>query len=178
MSTILSRGAILDAATTLIRDGATLSLDSVARAAGLTKPGLMYHYPTKRALMLGLVDHVLDGYEEALAQRLPRGVDAPVEQRLLAYAEWALTAEVDSADLVMFMDPRLREQLSARWTERMQRWVGVPDGLPAERRARLLSVRLIADGSWFADASGVAPLAADERRRVLAVARDLVGDLR
>jgi AcrR family transcriptional regulator len=169
-----SRAAILTAAMGLVRAAAPLSLDSVARAAGLTKPGLMYHFPTKEALMTGLVDHVVDGYERELLHRLPVGTTGTVEERLGAYAEWTFTAEIDGCDLVMFSDPRLREQLTARWTERLDGWLHVPDDLPVERRARLLAARLMADGSWFADASGVFPLADRDRPQVWAVIRELL----
>lgn len=168
-----SRVSILDAAAALVRDGGTVSLESAARAAGLTKPGLMYHFPTKEALMIGLVDHLVDSYERDLAARLPQETATP-EERIAAYVAWAFTADIDTADLVMFTDPRLRDHLTARWAERMQVWVGVPDDLPAERRARLLAARLIADGSWFADASGVLPLDDRDREQVWAVARELI----
>lgn len=168
------RADILDSAMKLVREGGTLSLDSVARAAGLTKPGLMYHFPTKEALMTGLVDHVVDAYERELAGRLPDQENASVEERLAAYVDWAFTTEIDRADFVMFTDPRLCEQLTTQWSERLRAWTEVPPDLPPERRSRLLSARLIADGSWFADASGVFPLQADERQAVWTVARRLL----
>lgn len=158
----------------VVRQGGTISLDSVARAAGLTKPGLMYHFPTKEALMTGLVDHVVDAYERELAGRLPEAEAATVQQRLAAYVDWAFTTTIDRADFVMFTDPRLCEQLTTRWAERLRGWTEVPAELPPARRARLLSARLIADGSWFADASGVFPLEDGERQAVWAVARALL----
>jgi AcrR family transcriptional regulator len=177
-----SRHAILDGVVALIRNGGTVSLESAARAAGLTKPGLMYHFPTKEALMTGLVDHVVDGYVRVFRAHLPATAsaddpDAPTpEQRLRAYVDWAFSADIDQSDLVVFTDPRLRDHLTARWTERLQEWVDVPRDLPPERRARLLAARLIADGSWFADASGVLPLTGTERHSVWTVARDLIGE--
>ena len=174
-----SRAAILAGAMALARGGHTISLESVARAAGLTKPGLMYHFPTKEALMTGLVDHLVDGYERELRARLPEPpAVASVEQRLGAYLDWTFTATIDQADLIMFTDPRLREHLTTRWEARMRSWVGVPDDLPMPRRARLLAVRLIADGSWFADATGVLPLTADERRATWELGRALLEDRR
>ena len=171
---------ILESARSLLRDGESLSLESVARAAGLTKPGLMYHFPTKEALMTGLVDHTIDGYERELVDRLPQGSEeagsVTVEQRLAAYVDWAFAAEIDQCDLVMFSDPRLRDHLTARWSDRLRVWVEVPGDIPPLRRARLHAARLMADGSWFADASGVLPLTSAERTQVAALARELLGD--
>ena len=169
-----SRTRLLESALSLVREGENLSLESVARAAGLTKPGLMYHFPTKEALMSALVDETIDGYERELDSRLPDGAAPSVEQRLAAYVDWAFTAEIDQCDLVMFADPRLRDHLTARWTERLQVWVDVPSEVPPERRARLHAARLMADGSWFADASGVLPLTDAERQQVAALARQLL----
>ncbi len=170
------RDLALDRAVDLLRAGEPLSLDSVARAAGLTKPGLMYHFPTKEALMTALVDRVVDGCEQELAGLLPAGAtEATARERLTAYLRWALELPHDGSDLVMLSDPRLRDQLIERWSERLRTWVEVPDDLPAPERARLHVVRLAADGCWFADASGYAPLTRDERRDVLLVGLGLLG---
>lgn len=158
----------------LLRTGGTVSLESAARAAGLTKPGLMYHFPTKEALMTSLVDHVIDGYERALRSHLPETSGSTPEERLTAYVDWSFTADFDQSDLVIFTDPRLREHLTTRWTERLHEWTRLPDDLPPERRVRLLSARLMADGSWFADASGIMPLTTQERHAARTVARGLI----
>jgi hypothetical protein len=74
----------------------------------------------------------------------------------------------------MLGDPRLRDPMVARWSERMQPWVEIPPDLPAPARARLHMLRLAADGCWFADSSGYLPLTDGERRELLAVALGLL----
>lgn len=172
-----TRDGLLGAALRLIRNGEPVSLESVARAAGLTKPGLMYHFPTKAALMSALVDHLIDRYERELIARLPGDGSPNVEERLAAYVDWAFTADIDNADLVVFTDPRLRDQLTKRWTWRLRPWLEVPNNLPAGRRTRLLAARLIADGSWFADASGILPLRGGERLQVRNTALALIKEV-
>ncbi|RRS00739.1 TetR/AcrR family transcriptional regulator [Glycomyces terrestris] len=148
-----SREQILDGALALLKEGGSVSLETAARRAGLTKPGLMYHFPTKEALMLALVDRVVDGWEERLAGFLAGPVDgAPPAARMAAYLEWTLVDEPDLGDLVMFADPRLCERLTAHWVERMETWLAMPASVPAEERVRLTAVRLMADGLWFAEA--------------------------
>lgn len=150
-------------------------MDSVASAAGLTKPGLMYHFPTKATLMAALVDRMVDRCEAELEELLPRGTTGPTaSERLAAYLRWSLTYPHDGADLVMLGDPRLRDRMIARWSARLRPWVEVPEHLPAQDRARLHLVRLAADGCWFADASGYLPLGDRERRDLLAVALGLL----
>jgi len=170
------RDEALDRAVDLLRDGESLSLDSVARATGLTKPGLMYHFPTKEALMTALVDRVVDRCERELEGLLPSGVTSPTtRERLAAYLRWALALPHDGSDLVMLSDPRLRDRLIERWSERLRTWVEVPKDLPVRDRARLHLVRFAADGCWFADSSGYVPLAQDERSDVLLVGLGLLG---
>ena len=171
-----SRDDILGCALDRLRRGGALSLESAARAAGITKPGLMYHFPSKATLMAALVDRLVDDCERELRRRLPAETEAgfSVGDRLTAYVDWVCAGDFDSSDLVMFSDPRLREPLTAQWTERMRPWVEVPADLPEAKRSRLVAARLLADGIWFAQASDALPLDADEVERVRAVAHELI----
>lgn len=171
----VGRAQILNRALQIMNDGGTLSLESVARSAGLTKPGLMYHFPTKQAMMLALVDHVVDRWDAQLRRRLRRPFeDATPRERMHAYLDWSLSGEFDHADLVALADPRLHEPLRERFAERMEPWLQTPRRMPAGERSRLIAVRLLADGAWFADASGIVPLSRAERRAVRALARELL----
>lgn len=149
-------------------------MDSAARAGGVSKPGLMYHFSTKQALLEALIDHLIDGYEADLEGLLPQAADATVEERIEAYLVWATTYTHDAADLVMLADPKLRVPMSARWAERFRPWTEIPANLPPARRARLNAIRLIADGCWYSEATGVLPLTPDDRRAVLAEALHLL----
>lgn len=170
-----SRTNILDGALTLLREGKTVSLESAAVEAGLTKPGLMHHFRTKQALMLALVDHAVDRWERELAGRLPASLaEASTRDRAVAYLDWTLSGSFDTADLVMLADPRLRDQLTARWQERLTPWIGPDLDVPPEVCARYVAVRLLADGAWLADATGIFPMAPHERHHVRAVAMELL----
>ena len=126
--------------------------------------------------MLGLTDHLVDSYERSLMERVTAA--APNElgpaERIGAYLDWSLTGDFDSSDLVVMTDPRLREPLFKRWTERMEVWLGLPEDLSHAERARLNAVRLIADGAWFADATGLFPLSESERTHVRKLANTLL----
>ena len=168
-----TRGRILEAGLELVAAGRPVTLESTAQRAGLTKPGLMYHFATKQELMLGLVDRVIDRWQ----QRLSRHLGGPPEvataaERIRVYVDSALSEEVDGTDVVMFSDIRFRELMTSRWMQRMEQWVGVPEGIDATVEGRLLTARLIADGAWYATAFGLFPLdrAAAERVRDTAAA--------
>lgn len=151
-----SKTKILESALDVLRAGRTLSLESVAQEAGITKPGLMYHFPTKEALMLGLVDYVVNRSEKLIAEHLaiPLAAASPRE-RIWAYVEYTLSTHFDETDIVMMSDPRLRDTLSDRWTTQMAPWITLPEDMPLAERSRLTAVRLLADGAWFASATKV-----------------------
>lgn len=58
------RGHVLDAAARIVeRDGAAhLTLDAVAEEAGLSKGGVLYHFPSKNALLAGMLDRLLTDF--------------------------------------------------------------------------------------------------------------------
>lgn len=71
-----ARNRILDAAETVaIREGARrLTLDAAAREAGVSKGGVLYHFPNKQALLAGMLERMIeegsaavDGYRTACA---------------------------------------------------------------------------------------------------------------
>jgi AcrR family transcriptional regulator len=82
-----SRAAILDAAEALAAEvGANhMSLDAVARKAGISKGGLLYQFPSKVALLQGMLERYVERLEAAphKGQRKSNG-NLPEAQRLLA----------------------------------------------------------------------------------------------
>ena len=59
---------LLDAAETVVaRQGfANLTLDAVAAEAGISKGGLLHHFPSKDRLVEGLVARTAEGWREVL----------------------------------------------------------------------------------------------------------------
>ncbi len=172
-----SATAILDTARAILDDGGSISLDTAARAAGLTKPGLMYHFPTKAALLDALVDHIVDTVEADLSRHLCTPLEqAAAQTRLRAYVHWALTTDHHRSDLVMLSDPKLADRMMARWRARLHPWVQIPAATAPAQRARMTTARLIADGAWLADCTATFPIPAEDRPTVLAIALDLLGE--
>lgn len=135
--------------------GVTISLESVAQEAGLTKPGLMYHFPSKEALMLGLVDHAAEDWARRLRERTGRSSEelSSVE-RHRAYVTVATTAEVSRADYWIFSDALYHPKLSRAWSEHLGPWFDT-DGLDGRAVSLLTAARFCADGAWMSEATGV-----------------------
>lgn len=64
------RDQILDAVERLlVRDGVdAVRLDAVAREAGVSKGGLLHHFPSKRALVQGVVVRLADRFDAVLPE--------------------------------------------------------------------------------------------------------------
>ena len=173
-----SRDAILTAAVTVIlRDGLfALTLDAVAREAGLSKGGVLYHFASKDALIAGMIDHFLRQMEDDMARRMaqdpkPRGrwlrayLDAsfaeeapeglsPAQARQL-YVSLLAAAAINPA----LMAPV--KQFADRWAEQLSGDGG--DGLDN------LIVWMAADGLWLWDLFGLMP--ADDKTRAAVIER-------
>lgn len=82
-----ARPEILDAAQRVVaRDGAgRLTLDAVAREAGLTKGGVLYNFPSKAALLAAMLDRMTRAFVEAAeaGARAAAGRPAPTLRGLL-----------------------------------------------------------------------------------------------
>src|SRR5699024_2424530 len=97
-------------------------------AGGSDQTGVDAPLPSKEAMMVALVDAVIDQWEEQLTQTLGA---APAEvgavDRIGAYARFVLAQDFDRSDVVVFADPRLHRTLVARWEGRMTPWWSVPE---------------------------------------------------
>lgn len=187
---------MLDAAEAHLGADGTLTLDSAARAAGVSKPGLMYHFATKEQLLGAILERMTTRYEAEMIARV-RGdsseaggdssdvmgvaadfAEIPAAQRHLAYLEWACQAPLSPADLVIFADPHLRVNLTEKWQEQLDRWLAVSADLPSVQQERLLAVRLMADGIWFDRASGLLDLPPGRATALSAIATEILGGQR
>lgn len=113
-----NREAILDAALEVFSQygfrGATL--DQIAEAAGLSKPNVLYYYPSKEAIHAELLEHLLDVWLQPLRDLDPGG--DPMGE-LLAYVRRKLDMSRDMpresrlfANEMLQGAPRMGERLS------------------------------------------------------------------
>jgi AcrR family transcriptional regulator len=161
-----TKSEILDSALDVLRAGDALTIDAVARLAGLTKPGVVHHFATKEGLTVAVLDHLLLKWEAELTARVDNAT-SPVA-RLRAYVEYTLLGDMDPADLALLADPRLRDKLSARWSERMASWFG------GSNEPQIVAARLIADGAWIDRCLGMLSLDLPQRTAIVNVALSLI----
>lgn len=143
------RAVLAAAARVVVRDGTGAAIGAVATEAGVSKGGLLHHFPSREALFVALTTETLDGFRRRVHERVDLSENRP-GKLLRAYVramcdelagtdvddapEWAalaiLRASPAVADLVRADAGRWEADLAA-------------DGLDP---GRVLLVRLAADG--------------------------------
>ncbi|MFG2080692.1 TetR/AcrR family transcriptional regulator [Micromonospora tulbaghiae] len=146
-----TRRAVLDAAERVVtRHGANVSLAAIAQEAGVTKSGLMHHFPSREDLFAALVEQVITRFWAEVNAHVDPADDRPGaftrgyvraltgDSAYLAELNSAtgLLAQlgVDSMEHVLAVDP----EDPARWNRAF-----AADGLPP---GRVWAVRYAAEG--------------------------------
>ncbi|MDG6103928.1 TetR/AcrR family transcriptional regulator [Dactylosporangium aurantiacum] len=132
---VRTRKALLDgAARAITRHGAAVSLDAVAREAGVSKGGLLHHFRSKDALLAGMVEEWMARFDAAVQRHLDPG-DLRPGRLCRAHIRATFDDDVDLDDEV-WRDPAVITAL-----------LGVPEVLRQAREFDLRSRRqLSADG--------------------------------
>jgi AcrR family transcriptional regulator len=168
-----SKERILDAAERVVlRDGAAhLTLDAVAQAVPLSKGGVLYNFPTKDALIQGMIARLSQRFAAEMA-RLAEADPCPTGHLCRAYVNacfpqpTALSAPHDpvAAGLLAAVatNPSLLEPLQESAREIQARLA--QDGIDP---VRATVIKLAVDGLWMADLFGVNSLDQDLRTQVI-----------
>ncbi|QUX27629.1 TetR family transcriptional regulator [Nocardiopsis akebiae] len=164
-----NRTQILDAAFRVVqRDGVTaLTYESVAAETGLTKGGLLYHFPSREALLQALHEHLAQGWDDHLAEAAGRSADrAALRERLAAYARVAAHSST-RAELLLLLETANEPATRAPWDEVMRRWTPEPSAGPlTPEEMELFVLRLAADGLWLYESLSSGTLPPSTRRQV------------
>lgn len=100
-----TRAALLTAAARCIADqGVGVSLDSIARAAGVSKGGLLHHFATREELLQALIRHLLTQFNGAVDAELALADDDSPGSLVRAYVR-VVFADLAHGD-------RTREQMT------------------------------------------------------------------
>lgn len=163
----LTRMALLEAAERVLqKQGAALSLDAVAREAGVSKGGLLHHYPSREALLSALALALVDRFRERVAAAHAREVAAHGEKPgawLRAYIEVSFTPEAGEEALCVALAPLAGHPDLMAGLREAQAFVltgAENDGLPI---GRAHAIRLACDGFWLGPLTGMPDLSPGAR---------------
>lgn len=167
-----TRAKIIMAADQVVRDkgAAKLTLDEVARAASVSKGGLLYHFATKEQLLQAMLEDALTAFEIELERR--RGGDTSPGSWLRAYIKASFPTESTTLHQQSMVGSALLASIgndpgqAGPYRSHLQRWVqcAAEDGInPAVAQ----TVRLAIDALWLHEALGLHPYATAQRAQLL-----------
>lgn len=175
-STTKLQDALLDAAETVVaRQGiASLTLDAVAAEAGMSKGGLLHHFPSKDRLVVALVARCAEGWRSCYTDAYERTPEGPgrMARALLSHClsdAKCWTDELRRSSSAVFaalaQNPALIEPMRAVYAD-LHRRLSEDDLPPGVSEAVAAAI----DGLWLDWVLGFVPL---EQARVVRVRRAL-----
>lgn len=126
-----------------------LTLDGVAALAGISKGGLLHHFPTKQALLEGIVVEVARLFAQRHSDELAAEPPGARGRWARAYIRASFLPDEREAELSGALKVAMTSYVSlARIFVEQFAWTSAPpdDGLPP---ARLALIRMACDGAWL-----------------------------
>lgn len=171
-----SREAMLDAAEmVVVTHGAVrLTLDAVAKQAKASKGGVMYHFPSKEALLQALVTRAIER-SHAAREKLQPARPTP-GQALRAYVRASVgdplgNDRVSAALLsVVASDPKLIAPVREFFRKRLP---AIGKDVPFERAAL---IHLATEGLWLMDLFKLSPFNKPQRARIVRLLGELAAN--
>ncbi|NMB87988.1 MAG: TetR/AcrR family transcriptional regulator [Chloroflexi bacterium] len=163
--------AILEAANRIVQEQGVehLTLDQTAREAGVSKGGLLYHFPSKEALIEGMILYYLERFSEDYRQAAARDQDAGRGRWTRAYLyttyeDYQRIPRMTSGLLAaMGTNPELLAPMQRAFAE----WVGRLENDGVDPTITTI-IRLAVDGLWLVELFGLAQPDLQRRAQVLA----------
>jgi len=165
-----TRQIILTAANRIVLNQGVdhLTLEATAREAGVSKGGLLYHFPNKEALIVGMIHSYLDRFAADLNRAAADGDTTANGRWVHAYLETTFsdnqrTPRMNAGLLAAIAtNPSLLSPVQKSFAEWMR--LLEADGIDP---VTATIVRLAADGLWLVELFGLAAPDAEMKAKVL-----------
>lgn len=165
-----ARDRILDAAEQLVaaQGASSLTLDAVAQAAGVSKGGLLYHYPNKDALLAAMIERHCDDLDECCARELEGLPADQPSSRLKASILGVLTPRAGREDVGAALlaaaanKPALLDGARARYAEHVAQLTASGGCF-----ARSAVIMLAVDGLMLGEVWRLTPFTSEQRELIV-----------
>lgn len=168
--------AILATAERLLEGRAfgDISIDDLARGAGISRPTFYFYFPSKDAVLLTLLDRVTEEANAAAGDVLDRLAEDPRARWRELIARFHATFGAHRALVLACAQVRgTNAEVRRLWAEVLERWVravqaaiegerrrgAAPDGLPARDLA--IALNSMSERVWYATFAGDGPAVAE-----------------
>lgn len=169
--------AILDAANRIVHEQGVehLTLELTAREAGISKGGLLYHFPSKEALIKGMIQYYLERFSKDFKTAAEKeGPDTPGRWTrsylYTTYNDNQGSPRMSSGLLAAIAtNPALLSPVQRTFAE----WVRLleQDGIDP---VQAMIVRLAIDGLWLVELFGLAAPDQEQHEKVLQALAEMI----
>lgn len=148
-----------------------LTLDAVVARLSFSKGALLHHFPSKLALLEGVIDHLANEMTAAILAEAARDPN-PYGRNARAYLRATVNEPVTERDVSIgraaLVACAVEPGLIGRWRTAM-RTLAADDPLDPAGKDDALMLRLIADGLWMSDLFGTHEVSPEQRRALLSL---------
>jgi AcrR family transcriptional regulator len=173
------RRRVLDAATQVaLREGpGAVTIDAVVTEAGMSRGGVLYHFPSKDALLQALVDQDIDVVREMTGLDSGEAPARSREQRVRAYYDACTAWPPERGHVALAVALANNPALLRTWAQ-VQRDLDEADaaGQDDEPTTAMLA-RLALDGLWFSDLVDRERFTGEQRERVLSAILSMASEV-
>ncbi|MCX7591718.1 MAG: TetR/AcrR family transcriptional regulator [Kiritimatiellae bacterium] len=162
------RDKILDAAEQIVLEqGAShMTMDAVATRAGVSKGGLIYHFPSQQHLMRALLERFIQRVEkwrQAVLDKLPNVPLRNLKGYLLSWLTLGAAARRSASALLA---SATREPDMIELVRRRRRRVWSEFLADVANREMAMILALAVEGMWMSELLGISLLSEAERKRL------------
>jgi AcrR family transcriptional regulator len=147
------------------------TLDAVAARTTVSKGALLHHFPSKIALLEGMVDHLGRMHTDMILAEAARDPE-PYGRNARAYLRATVNEPVTPQDVsigrVIMAACAIDPGLSQRWNNWIDK-VKIDDPCDPVGADDALMLRLIADGLWMSDLFGTHQVSPEQRQALLSL---------
>ncbi len=147
------------------------TLDAVAARTTVSKGALLHHFPSKFALLEGMIDHLGEMHADSIlaeAARDPEPYGRNARAYLRATVNEPFTPQDISIGRVVMAACAIEPTLAQRWNTWIDK-VKIDDPSDPVGADDALMLRLIADGLWMSDIFGTHAVSLDQRQALLSL---------
>ena len=153
------------------RGASGFTLDAVAARTSVSKGALLHHFPSKIALLEGMVDHLGRMHTDTILAEAARDPE-PYGRNARAYLRATVNEPVTPQDVsigrVIMAACAIDPALAQRWNGWIDK-VKVDDPSDPVGADDALMLRLIADGLWMSDLFGTHAVSPEQRQALLSL---------
>jgi AcrR family transcriptional regulator len=164
-----SRDKIVDAAEKVVIEAgaAHMTLDAVAEKASVSKGGLLYHFPSKEALLKAMLERRMQRFNEAQEKKsaeLQSGLTREIKAYIISTLGRNRKTDQIGASLLAAIahNPKLLDPAREDYRRRLNKLI--PAGLGFERAAVMV---LAVDGLRLLELLSLSPFNENQRKKVM-----------